>query len=71
MVGVFYSRFEQEEPDTAKENMGELIRLYPNGDISPHIHQVFGLEDYTQALQSLTTREVVGKVIVEMERGNK
>ena len=50
VVGVFYGRFEQEEPAAAKQNMIELMQLYEDGAISPHIHRVYPLEQYADAL---------------------
>ncbi|TXS89497.1 NADPH:quinone oxidoreductase family protein [Parahaliea maris] len=65
VVGVFYGRFEKEQPALAEQNMAELLQLYVDGRIAPVVHQVFPLQDYATALNALTTRKVVGKVVVE------
>lgn len=65
VVGVFYGRFEKEQPALAEQNMTELLQLYEDGRIAPVVHQVFPLQDYATALNALTTRKVVGKVVVE------
>lgn len=65
VTGVFFGRFEAEEPEAAKVNMTELMALYTKGGIKPHVHQVFAFNDFRQALTALTTRDVVGKVVVQ------
>lgn len=64
VVGVFYGRFEQEQPEQAAENMHELTQLFEAGKISPAIHEIYPLEQFANALNALTTRNVIGKVVV-------
>jgi NADPH2:quinone reductase len=71
VVGVFYGRFEQEEPEAATQNRRELAQLYQDGRIAPAIHQTFALEDYAAALNALTGRQVIGKVVVTISQGHR
>jgi len=64
IVGVFYGRFEKEQASEATQNMAELGRLFEAGRIAPSIHQVYPLEQFADALNALTSRSVIGKVIV-------
>jgi NADPH2:quinone reductase len=66
VVGVFYGRFEQEQPREAAENMAELAQLFEAGKIGPAIDQVYPLEQYAAAMNALTTRKVIGKVVVRI-----
>jgi len=64
-IGVFWSRFLLEQDDEAGQNRRELAALFEQGQLQPHIHQVFPLEKAVDALRALTSREVIGKVIVQ------
>ena len=44
----------------------ELIKLYAEGKLKPHIDKVYSLENSPQALQDMMDRKVKGKVIIEM-----
>ncbi|WP_317931980.1 NADPH:quinone oxidoreductase family protein [Halioxenophilus sp. WMMB6] len=65
-VGVFYGRFEKEEPAAARQNIAELCELYARERINPHIHGVYPLEQYAQALNTLKQRQALGKVIIKV-----
>jgi NADPH:quinone reductase-like Zn-dependent oxidoreductase len=62
VVGVFWDRFTQREPQASAQNMTELMKLYAEGKIDPKISEVFDFEDYAKALGALTERRAVGKV---------
>jgi len=64
--GVFFSRFEQEQPELAQSNMAELTGLYQAGRIAPQVDRCHTLAQYADALRALNDRDVVGKVIVEI-----
>ena len=49
------------------ENMGDLFRMYAEGKIKPRISASYPLEKAGEALQLLSDRKVLGKVVVTMD----
>jgi len=65
VMGVFWSRFLQQQASEAEQNRSELASLFGKGQLRPHIHEVFPLPRAVEALQALSGRQVIGKVIVD------
>ena len=68
LVGVFWGRFNAEQPKDARKNIIELIGMLQDGKIKPHISGVYPLEDAAKALTQMAERKVTGKLIVDMGR---
>ncbi len=66
VVGVYYGRFRNEEPDAAASNMAALRELFSSGKVVPPIYRVFSLDQAAMALTCLENRTVMGKVVVSM-----
>ncbi|MGB5346006.1 MAG: NADPH:quinone oxidoreductase family protein [Woeseia sp.] len=66
VVGVFWGRFAETEPDAQAENTRELLEYFAAGRLQPHVSQVFSLDDAAGALECLATRQAMGKVIVKI-----
>jgi len=64
VVGVFWGEFTKREPDLNKQNNQELMDLFDQGKISPHIHRVYPLEKASEALNELLQKRVIGKVVL-------
>lgn len=64
VVGVFWGEFTKREPDLNKKNNQELMDLFDQGKISPHIHRVYPLEKAGEALNELLQKRVIGKVVL-------
>jgi NADPH2:quinone reductase len=64
-VGVLYGNWKAREPVAAKANLKALDALCANGAIRPHVWKRFPFSRAAEALQALTSREVVGKVVLE------
>ncbi|HAU82518.1 NADPH:quinone oxidoreductase family protein [Burkholderiales bacterium] len=64
IVGVFWGEFTKREPDLNKQNNQELMDLFDQGKISPHIHRVYPLEKAGEALNELLQKRVIGKVVL-------
>jgi len=64
VVGVFWGEFTKREPDLNKSNNQELMDLFDQGKISPHIHKVYPLEQAGEALNELLQKRVIGKVVL-------
>lgn len=67
IVGVFWGQFAMGQPKNNLQNTRELMTWYAEGKLSPHIHQIFDLEDAPKAIEELMHRKVRGKVVVRME----
>lgn len=62
--GVFWGSHIENEPEAHARAVAELLGLYVKGLIRPVIHRRFPLEQAAAAIDQLSTRDVVGKVVV-------
>lgn len=67
VVGVFYGRFEKEQPGDAATNMRELLGLYSAGKLKPYVSQTYPLERAGEAMNRLKERTAIGKVVVTID----
>lgn len=65
IVGVFWGSFAMRNPQGNMANTMELIQMYAKGQLKPHIHATYSLEDAPKALEEMMNRQVKGKVIIE------
>ncbi len=66
IVGVFWGSFAMRSPKDNMANTIELIQLYAQGKLKPHIHATYSLENTPKALEEMMERKVRGKVVIEM-----
>jgi NADPH2:quinone reductase len=66
VVGVFWGAFVAREPELHQENVAELMQLYVDGKIRPHVSETFSLADSGKAIAHLASRKAMGKVVVTM-----
>ena len=64
LVGVFWGRFSNEEPEASAENTRQLIRWVQEGRLHPVIDRKFDLDNGAEALAWVAGRKVKGKVLV-------
>lgn len=64
IVGVFWGQFTQREAKRNQENNEELLTLYVQGKIKPHIHATYPLADASEALNQVLHKKVSGKVVL-------
>ena len=64
IVGVFWGRFSELEPEQNANNIKELITWIGEGKIHQHIYKKYSLEEAPQALVDLMQRKVIGKAVV-------
>lgn len=64
LVGVFWGRFTEEEPERHRANFEEIVRLADEGAIRPMIHETFSLDDAADALRWVARRKAIGRVVV-------
>ena len=64
VVGVFWGAAAARDPKGHMANMAELMTMYAEGKIKPRVSQTFPLERAHEAIQALSDRSVMGKVVV-------
>jgi NADPH:quinone reductase len=64
VVGVRAGEYGRKYPDKGRENIEAIDRLLADNKIRPHIHARFPLAQAVDAMHMLTTRKVIGKVVV-------
>lgn len=66
IVGVFWGAFTMMEAKNNAQNIKELWGMFAEKKLSPHVTDVFTLEEYEAAFKTLTERRARGKVIMEI-----
>lgn len=64
IVGVFWGAFTRNEPERNRRNNEELMQLYLQGKVRPHIHATYPMERAADALNEVLTKRVSGKVVL-------
>lgn len=67
VVGVFWGAAVARDPKVHAANMAELMQLYAEGKIKPRVSRTFPLERAHEAIQALSDRTAVGKIVVKVE----
>ncbi|WGM32815.1 NADPH:quinone oxidoreductase family protein [Brevundimonas sp. NIBR11] len=67
VVGVFWGAAAARDPKGHMANMADLMTMYAEGKIKPRVSQTFPLERAHEAIQALSNRSVMGKVVVTVE----
>lgn len=67
VVGVFWGAAVAREPKAHAANMAELMQFYAEGKIKPRVSRTFPLERAHEAIQALSDRTAVGKIVVKVE----
>ncbi len=65
IVGVFWGSFATKDPNANMKNTMDLITYFGKGQLKPHIHGTYTLENSRQALIDMMDRKVMGKIIIE------
>lgn len=66
IVGVFWGEAARRDPAGNRANMAQVLGWVAEGRLRPHVHATYPLERTGEAIKSLETRQVVGKVIVQV-----
>ncbi len=64
MVGVFWGAFTERYPERHRENIEQVLQWCATGALKPHIHGTYSLEDTSEALTLLDTRQAKGKIVI-------
>jgi NADPH2:quinone reductase len=65
IMGVRAGEYGRQFPQKGRENMDAIMRLLAEGKIRPHVHARFPLARAVDAMRTLETRSVIGKVVIE------
>jgi len=66
IVGVFWGRFTEEEPELSAQNSTELFRLLANGTLKPHVSETLPLSQSAEALRTVADRRTKGKIVIKI-----
>jgi NADPH2:quinone reductase len=66
IVGVFWGEAARRDPAGNRANMAQVLGWVAEGRLRPHVHATYPLQRTGEAIKSLETRQVVGKVIVQV-----
>ena len=64
VVGVFWGAFAGRQPQRHRQNIAELLRLWKEGKLRPHVSSTYPLERAPEAIRELADRKAKGKVVV-------
>lgn len=64
LVGVFWGEFAKREPKANAAMMQTLAQWYGQGKVKPLIHQTLPMSDLKQAYAQMSTRSVMGKLVM-------
>ncbi|TDI60475.1 MAG: NADPH:quinone oxidoreductase family protein [Alphaproteobacteria bacterium] len=67
LVGVFYGRFKTEEPEASAALTQELVDMYREGKVRPHISLKLPFTKAAEAVEIFNNRAVLGKIILTNE----
>ncbi|HEY5289569.1 MAG TPA: NADPH:quinone oxidoreductase family protein [Caulobacteraceae bacterium] len=67
IVGVFWGAAVARDPAGHRRNVADLMKLYADGKIRPHISERFPLERAREAILRLAERRALGKVVVTID----
>lgn len=66
VCGVFWGAFAMRDPKANAAHVAELFRLWEEGRINPRVSATYPLERAGEAIAALGTRQVIGKLVVEI-----
>lgn len=67
VIGVFWGAAVARDSKAHAANMAELMQLYADGKIKPRVSRTFPLERAHEAIQALSDRTAVGKIVVKVD----
>jgi NADPH2:quinone reductase len=65
VLGVLYGAHVQRDPAAARVEMEELLQLYRDGRIRPHVSERFPLAEGGKAIAKIAARQALGKLVVD------
>ena len=65
ILGFEFGNFARHAPEEIRRTEGELMTLFGEGRVSPHIGASFPLEHVAAALRYVADGRAIGKVVVD------
>lgn len=66
LTGVFLGSFAMRFPNKLKAMRDELLSMYINGKLKPHIQKIFPLDQTPLAIQMMMDRKAIGKLVIKI-----
>ncbi|MBP7817633.1 MAG: NADPH:quinone oxidoreductase family protein [Phenylobacterium sp.] len=67
IVGVFWGTWTTKNPELFAKSVDELLELYAQGKVKPHVSERFPLSKGADAIAHLGSRKAMGKVVVTVD----
>jgi NADPH2:quinone reductase len=64
VVGVFWGRFNIEEPEKSVENNARIMEWVADGTLHPVVSKSYPLDEALEAMRWVAERKVIGRVVV-------
>jgi NADPH2:quinone reductase len=71
LIGLQFSDYRDREPEKIRGAQQVLRGFYEAGKIKPHIMASYPMEEHQRALALVRERQVLGKVVLLMNAGEK
>ncbi len=62
--GVFWGSWGKREPQAQHALLTEIAQWCADGKLKPHVHAVYPLTEIAAALQAISDRKVMGKILL-------
>ena len=67
IVGVFWGAFKAQFQDQHNDNVVDLLKMYDDGHLKPHISGVYDLSNGAKAIKDLAERKAKEKIVVKVK----
>jgi NADPH2:quinone reductase len=64
LIGFYWGGYLKFNPEVVTDSMGDLLAMFADGRLSPHVSHVLPLDQAADALELLRSRKSTGKVVV-------
>jgi NADPH:quinone reductase len=65
VIGVRAGEYSRRFPQKRTETMHAIYNAWSRGELHPHVDKVFALDDWRAAMERMTSRSLIGRVIVK------
>ena len=67
VIGLYWGGYAVFAPEVITKSLSDLIAMYANGDLHPHVSHALPLERTAEAMELMRTRASTGKIVVTMD----
>lgn len=65
LTGVDVRQFREREPDAARANLADVVRLFCSGKLNPCVAKVVPATDWRAAIEAASDRATIGRVVID------